>query len=69
MAEVGGQRKKKTSMECWGCKGGHRYRDCPHRKDKMRDVHNVQKVETVEGMGRRVPRIYAAMDKKQVEFQ
>jgi hypothetical protein len=56
-------------MECWGCKGDHRYRDCPHQKDKMRVVHNVQQAETVEDMGRRVPRIYAALDNKQVEFQ
>jgi hypothetical protein len=69
MAEVGGKRPKQTPMECWGCKGDHRYRDCPHRKDKMRVVHNVQQDETVEDMGRRVPRIYAALDNKQVEFQ
>jgi hypothetical protein len=56
-------------MECWGCKGDHRYRDCPHRKDKVRVVHNVQQDEIVEDMGRRVPRIYAALDNKQVEFQ
>ena len=56
-------------MECWGCKGNHRYRDFPHRKDKARTVHVVQQVETVEDMGSRMPRIYAALDNKQAEFQ
>jgi hypothetical protein len=35
----------------------------------MRVVHNVQQVEIVEDMGSRIPRIYAALDNKQVEFQ
>ena len=57
------------TMECWGCKGNHRYRDCPHRKDKARTVHTVQQAETVEDMGSRMPRIYAALDNRQAEFQ
>ena len=56
-------------MECWGCKGNHRYKYCPHRNDKVRVVHNVQQAKTVEDMGSRMPRIYAALDNKQVEFQ
>jgi hypothetical protein len=56
-------------MECWGCKGDHRYRDCPHRKDKVRDVHNFQQDEIMEDMGRRVPRIYAALNTKKAKFQ
>jgi hypothetical protein len=50
-------------------KGDHKYRDCPQKSDKVRVVHNVQQVEVVEDMGRRVPRIYAALENKQVEFQ
>jgi hypothetical protein len=68
-AEVGGQMPRQPPMECWGCKGNHRYRDCPHRNDKVRTVHNVQQAETVEDMGSRVPRIYAALDNKQEEYQ
>jgi hypothetical protein len=45
------------------------YRDFPHRGEKVRIVHNVQQVDTVEDMGRNVPRIYAALDNKQDEFQ
>jgi hypothetical protein len=52
-------------MECWGCKGNHRYRECPHRKVKVRIVHTIQQDETVEDMGSRMPRIYTSLDKKQ----
>jgi hypothetical protein len=56
-------------MECWGCKENHRYRDFPHRNDKVRVVHNVQQDETMEDMGSRMPRIYTSLDNKQAEFQ
>jgi hypothetical protein len=44
-------------------------RDCPHRSEKVRTVHNVQQYETMEDMGRNVTRIYAGLDNKQVEYQ
>jgi hypothetical protein len=56
-------------MECWVCKGNHVYRDCPHRNDKVRTSHNVQQVEIVEEMGRRVPRFYIALDNKKAKYQ
>jgi hypothetical protein len=67
--EEGAQRQRQAPMECWGCKGNHKYRDCPHKNGKARTVHNVQQAETVEDMGSRMPRIYAALDNKQAEFQ
>jgi hypothetical protein len=67
--EVGEKMPRPPPMECWGCKGNHRYRDCPHKKDKARIVHNVQQDETVEDMGSRMPRIYTTLDNKQEEFQ
>jgi hypothetical protein len=56
-------------IECWGCKGNHRYRDYPHRKEKARTVHTIQQAETMEDMGSRMPRIYAALDNKKAKFQ
>jgi hypothetical protein len=66
---VGEKMPRPPPMECWVCKGNHRYRDFPHRKDKVRTIHNVQQAETLEDMGSRMPRIYAAMENKQAEFQ
>jgi hypothetical protein len=35
----------------------------------MRTVHNIQEAKIVEDMGGNMPRIYAALDNKQVEYQ
>jgi hypothetical protein len=32
------------------------YKYCPHKGDRMRIVHNLQEVDTMEDMGRSVPR-------------
>jgi hypothetical protein len=45
------------------------FRDFPHRGEKVRIVHNVQQAKIVEDMGINVPRIYAALDNKQAEYQ
>ena len=69
MPKVGEQRPRQTPIQCWGCKENHKYIYCPHKNGKARDVHNVQQAEIVEDMGSRMPRIYAALDNKQAEFQ
>jgi hypothetical protein len=61
MIDTGGKRPRHEPIQCWDCKGDHLYRDCPHRKDKVRVVHNVQQDEIVEDMGRIFPRIYASL--------
>jgi hypothetical protein len=66
--ETGGQRPRKPTIQCQGCKGDHMFRYFPHRSDKERVVHNVQRAEIVGDMGINVPRIYAALDKKKDEF-
>ena len=45
------------------------FRDCLHRGEKVRTIHNVQQVEIVEDMGINVPRIYASMDNKKEKYQ
>jgi hypothetical protein len=69
MVEVGWKRPRKTPIQCWGCKGDHNYRDCPHKSDKVRAIHNVQQAKIVEDMGVSVPSIYASLENKQAEFQ
>jgi hypothetical protein len=68
MIEKGGKRPRKPPIQCWGCKGDHMFRDCLHRGEKGRTIHNIQQVETVEDMGRNVPRIYASLDNKQADI-
>jgi hypothetical protein len=64
-----GKRPRKTPIQYWGCKGDHMYRDCPHKSDKVRVLHNVQQKEIVEDMGRSSPRIYGALENKKEKFQ
>jgi hypothetical protein len=41
------------------------YKDFPHKKDKVKPMHNIQEATTVEDMGR----ICVALDDRQVEYQ
>lgn len=38
------------------------YKDFPHIGERMRNVHNTHKADTVEDIGRSTPRIYASLD-------
>jgi hypothetical protein len=52
ITEVGGQRPRQTPIQCWGCKGDHKYINCAKKSDKVKVVHIVQQAETVEDMGK-----------------
>jgi len=56
-------------VQCWRCEGNHLYMDFHHKGEIIRIVHNIQEVETVEDMGRNMPRIYASLENKQTEYQ
>jgi hypothetical protein len=45
------------------------YRDCPHRSERVKIVHNAQQAEIVEDMGKSVAKIHVALDNKKYEFQ
>jgi hypothetical protein len=63
--KTGGQRPRQPPIHCWGSKGDNMFIYCPHRGEKVRNVHNVQQAEIVEDMGINVPRIYASLENKQ----
>jgi hypothetical protein len=69
MTKSSGQRSRQPPIQCWGCKGDHMYRDCPRRSERVKTIHSAQQTEIVEDMGTSVPKIYAALDNKQDEFQ
>jgi hypothetical protein len=62
-------KRGRPPIQCWGCKEDHMYKDFPHRGDKMNTMHNIQEATTVEDMGRSIPRIYAALEDRQEEYQ
>jgi hypothetical protein len=51
-------KRGRPPIQCWGCKEDHLYKDCPHRNDRVKTMHNIQEATTVEDMGR----IYAALN-------
>jgi hypothetical protein len=52
-------------IQCQGCKEDHLYNDFPHRKDIVKDVHNIQEATKIKDMGR----IYATLNDRQAEYQ
>jgi hypothetical protein len=59
------RKRGRPPIKCWGCKKDRLYKDFPHRKDRVKTMHNIQEATTVEDMGR----IYAALDDRQVDYQ
>jgi hypothetical protein len=51
-------KRGRPPIQCCGCKEDHLYADCPHKKYRVKIVHNIQEATTVEDMGR----IYAALN-------
>jgi hypothetical protein len=69
MTESLGKRPRQQPIKCWGCEGDHMYKYCPHRGDKMKTLHSIKQEETIEDMGKSMPRIYAALDNRQADYQ
>eukprot|EP00253_Pinus_taeda_P012331 PITA_12331 len=55
-------------VQCWGCGGPHYVKNCPQRKgtDQISQIHEAS---TVGDVGRSMPRINAALDDRQAEYQ
>jgi hypothetical protein len=65
-ADSFGKRPRYKLVQCWGCEGNHLYRYYPHKGEIMKTFHNIQEVETIEDKGGNIPRVYVALDNKQV---
>eukprot|EP00253_Pinus_taeda_P032718 PITA_32718 len=55
-------------VQCWGCGGPHYVRNCPQRKgtDHISQIHEAS---TVGDVARSIPRINAALEDLQAEYQ
>jgi hypothetical protein len=58
-------KRGRPTIQCWGCKEDHLYKDFPHRKERVKTMHKVQEATTMEDMGR----IYASLDDRKEEYQ
>eukprot|EP00253_Pinus_taeda_P001671 PITA_01671 len=55
-------------VQCWGCGGPHYIKNCPQRKGTGH-LSQIHEASTVGEVGRSVPRINAALEDRQAEYQ
>eukprot|EP00253_Pinus_taeda_P031631 PITA_31631 len=55
-------------VQCWGCGGPHYIKNCPHRKGNDQ-VSQVYEASIVGDVARSIPRINAALEDHQVDYQ
>eukprot|EP00253_Pinus_taeda_P013560 PITA_13560 len=55
-------------VQCWGCGGPHYIKNCPQRKG-TEQLSQIHEASTVGEVGRSVPRINAALEDRQAEYQ
>eukprot|EP00253_Pinus_taeda_P013044 PITA_13044 len=55
-------------VQCWGCGGPHYVKNCPQRKG-VDQISRIQEASTVGEVARSMPRINAALDDRQAEYQ
>eukprot|EP00253_Pinus_taeda_P002531 PITA_02531 len=55
-------------VQCWGCGGPHYIKNCPHRKGNDQ-VSRVYEASTVGDVAKSIPRINAALEDRQVDYQ
>eukprot|EP00253_Pinus_taeda_P035679 PITA_35679 len=55
-------------VQCWGCGGPHYIKNCPQRKG-AEQLSQIHEASTVGEVGRSMPRINAALEDRQAEYQ
>eukprot|EP00253_Pinus_taeda_P026214 PITA_26214 len=55
-------------VQCWGCGGPHYIRNFPHRKDSDQ-LSQIYEASTVGDVARSMPRINAALEDRQADYQ
>eukprot|EP00253_Pinus_taeda_P011491 PITA_11491 len=58
----------RPQVQCWGCGVPHYVKNCPQRKG-TEQLSQIHEASTVGEVGRSIPRINAALDDRQAEYQ
>jgi hypothetical protein len=69
MTKVLGKRPRQQPIKCWGCEGYHMYKYYPYQGDNMNTFHSIKQEDTIEDVGKSIPRIYAALANRQADYQ
>ena len=59
----------KKQLKCCGCEGNHLYKYYTQMGYRMRTVHNLHEVGTLEDVSRNIPRIYSSLNNRLVYHQ
>ena len=61
--------EQKEPVKCWECNGPHYASVCPNRKKTLSNIHTIQEEMAVDDLARTMPRINAALENRQVDYQ
>ena len=61
--------ERKEPIKCWECNGPHYASSCPNRKNNVSNIHTIQEEMIVGDLAKTMPRINAALENKQVDYQ
>ena len=61
--------ERKEPIKCWECNGPHYASVCPNLKKTVSNIHTIQEEMTVGELARTIPRINAALENRQAEYQ
>ena len=61
--------ERKEFVKCWECNGPHYASVCPNWKKAVSNIHTVQEEMTVGELARTMPRINAALENRQADYQ
>ena len=61
--------ERKEPVKCWECNGPHYASVCPNQKKSISNIHTVQEEMTVGELARTMPRINAALENRQDDYQ
>ena len=62
------EERARPLVQCWGCGGLHYIKNCPQRKE-TEQVSQIHKASIVGDVGCNLPRINAAPEDRQAEYQ
>ena len=61
--------ERKEPVKCWECNGPHYASVFPNRKKIVSNIHMVQEEMIVGDLARTMPRINAALENRQADYQ
>ena len=59
----------KEPVKCWKCNGPHYASVCPNRKNIVSNIHTIHEDMTVGDLARTMPRLNAALENRQADYQ